>query len=363
MKEIKIIPALTGIRALCVYLIFLKHFEPFNKIKHPYLFAFFDQFYIFLSFFFVLSGFVIYYKYHSVTLSEGRLRKYFIHRIARIFPILIILTALTFWLGYREGLYDKAQAIKLFLLNITLLKGFSSEYYLTGIGPSWSLSVEELFYLLAPVLFMIGKNIRTIAKLLLIIYVAGFIITIFFIQFPRDGFFNSFTFTFSFTFFGRCFEFFCGICLAKFFLHKENVVAQIKAKSVMATGFLIVVITLICLWQISISFQTRHGIDIWAGIALQNLLLPIGIVFIYYGLIYSTGAITRFFSSRIMVALGNSTYSFYLLHTSFAISLIFKYVSDNFFISLACMMLFAYIFHKLVEQPLAILVKKSGETK
>ena len=136
MKE-KFIPALTGIRAVAVYFIFFKHFNFFSLQLYPNLCLLVNQFYTFLDFFFVLSGLVIYYKYNEISgPNKTKLHNYFINRISRVFPILILLITITFFLDYYHGYYSSTETIKYYLLNITLVKGFSSKYILTGIGPS-----------------------------------------------------------------------------------------------------------------------------------------------------------------------------------------------------------------------------------
>ena len=177
LNDKQFIPALTGIRALAVYLIFLKHLNFFSPETQPNLYLFVNQFYTFLTFFFVLSGFLIYYKYHEISnLNKTKLYNYFINRISRVFPILIILISITFLLGYYHGVYSGKESVKLYLLNISLLKGFSSTFLLTGIGPSWSMSVEELFYLLSPLIFLFAKKISSLVKFIIIFFLMGIIV-------------------------------------------------------------------------------------------------------------------------------------------------------------------------------------------
>ena len=98
----KFIPALTGLRALCAIGIFFYHINPFSKEKQPVAFRVFDQFYSFIPFFFVISGFVIFYTYYKPRpYSKNELYHYFISRFARIFPILIILNFFVFAFAYK----------------------------------------------------------------------------------------------------------------------------------------------------------------------------------------------------------------------------------------------------------------------
>jgi peptidoglycan/LPS O-acetylase OafA/YrhL len=355
--NLKFLPALTGVRAICVYFIFFKHFNPFHEttvaggITH--------QFFSFLSFFFVLSGFLIAYRYlNTASLKKQVLKQYFINRAARVFPILILLISITFLLQmYSEG-KSLSEIIKPYLLNISLLKGFSSNYYLTGIGPSWSMSVEELFYLLAPLIFLFFNTGKKLLYFVLLMYVVGICLTWLFHVLPFDGFFSTNHFTFSVTFFGRAFEFACGIFMA-YIMHgktQSGLLSRIPLPTY--SGLMIVAVVIVVQYFIARYFHVQNGLDVWQGMLCNNILLPLGILIFYYGLVYESSLLKRFLSSDMMVRLGNSTYSFYLLHTSFVAGWIAKYISNHVLIIFVVMVVVAILFHACVEQPLAKYVRK-----
>jgi len=360
MSEKKIIPALTGIRAICVYFIFFKHLNCFSQQLQPHLWLFVNQFYCFLNFFFVLSGFLIYYKYSDIrNFNKTTLYNYFVNRIARVYPILLILISATFFIGYYHHYYSGKEAMNLYLLNITLLKGFSAKYWLTGVGPSWSMSVEELFYLLSPLIFLYAKNMGSLIKAILIFYSIGLLLTLLFHYFPFEGFFNDLFFTAYSTFFGRIFEFACGIFLGMIVKGEiKNYFIGSISKYSLYIGLLIILVSITFLYLIASNNNMEHATNLWTGMTVNNILLPIGITILFYNLIYFESLLQRFLSSPIMIQLGNSTYSFYLLHTTFVLSYIFKFISTNIFIAFICMIIISFIFHKLVEQPLAVLVRR-----
>lgn len=365
MNDKKFIPALTGIRAISVYFIFFKHLNFFSPELHPDLYLLVNQFYTFLSFFFVLSGFLIYHKYNEISsLNKTKLYNYFVNRISRVFPILLILISLTFLLGYYHSLYTGKTAFKLYLLNISLLKGFSSDYLLTGIGPSWSMSVEEFFYILSPLIFLFAKRISSLVKMVLLFYALGLLITFIFSMHPYKGFFSSNFFMLNYTFFGRVFEFACGIFLAM--MVKGNIkpfFANPPGKIVLYTGSFIVAGAVLLLYRVARNYHITHATESVPGILINNILMPIGIVCIFYSLIYQKTLLQRFLASKLMVQLGNATYSFYLLHTTFVLSYIFKFISTNVFIAFIVMIIVSWIFHKTVEQPLAMLIRKKFSRK
>jgi peptidoglycan/LPS O-acetylase OafA/YrhL len=360
MKEQKDIPVLTGIRAICMYSIFFYHTNFFSPTSQSVPYLILNQFYCFLNFFFVLSGFIIYYKYSEIrSFNKTMLYNYFVKRIARVFPILLILITATFLIGYHHSYYSGKEAIKLYLLNITLLKGFSSQYNLTGIGPSWFMSVECLFYLLSPFIFLYAKNIRSLIKIVLFFYGIGILLTLFFSYFPFKGFFSDFLFTAYSTFFGRVFEFSCGIFLGM--VAKGEIKSSAKyalGKKSLYAGLFIIIAAIASLYFIAAQKNIAHAVDSWAGILVNNILLAVGITLLFYHLIYYKSLLQKFLSSAIMVSLGSATYSFYLLHTTFVLSYIYKFISKNVFIAFVSMIIISLVFYKMVEQPLALLVKR-----
>jgi peptidoglycan/LPS O-acetylase OafA/YrhL len=365
VKEKDFIPSLTGIRAISAYLIFLYHLNFFSPQSQQTAFLILNQFYTFTTFFFVLSGFIICYKYYDTrALNKVALFNYFINRISRIFPILFILTTATFFLQYIYHLNSMSEILKTYFYNITLLKGFSTEYKLTGIGPGWSISVEELFYVLSPFLFFFITKKSALVKTIFVFYTLGILFTLLFSYINADGFFGNYKFTAYFTFFGRIFEFACGIFLA--FVVKGKFrpgILKSAGSYALVLGWSIVILSLLSLYYTSKYYHIDHAPDSWAGLFINNIIMPIGITFILYSLIYHKSIFQKFLESKLMVALGSATYSFYLLHTTFVLSWIQKYISKNIIITFIAMVIVSYIFYKLVEQPLASFVRKKFTIK
>ena len=169
---------------------------------------------------------------------------------------------------------------------------------------------------------------------------------------------------FNYTFFGRVFEFACGIYLAMIVKGKINSpFSKPPGKIILYAGLIIVIASVILLYFIASNYTLKHATDIIPGIVINNILMPMGIICIFYSLIYQESLLQKFLSGKLMVALGNSTYSFYLLHTTFVLTYIYKFIGNNVFITLIVMIIISFIFHKTVEQPLAILLRKKLSKK
>ena len=88
-------PALTGIRALAAFMVFIHHYNPFNVASFGnYTHDFFNEFHIGVTIFFVLSGFLICNRYFDD--PNFNFKSYLTKRFARIYPMYFILTTLTF---------------------------------------------------------------------------------------------------------------------------------------------------------------------------------------------------------------------------------------------------------------------------
>ena len=139
--------------------------------------------------FFVLSGFVIHLRYSKMLVlnnqSDFDLSDYFIRRIKRILPPLLLAISLTFvldsiglWL--QLPIYTQSTLYATINANVTAEHGISTlfgnllfvmKFYVTPFGtngPLWSLAYEWWFYMLYPILFVVIRRSFGLATLLVI---------------------------------------------------------------------------------------------------------------------------------------------------------------------------------------------------
>jgi len=229
----------------------------------------------------------------------------------------LLLTLVTFGLYFIFGgetsvLNGFGSPIVLLLLNVFFLRGFFDDFKFTGVGQGWSLTVEESFYFLAPLFFMqMKKNKKAIVYLPLLLLSSGCLLVLICRNFSFYGFFGNFTFMFLYTFLGRCVEFFIGMGLALIVLkqnEKDRKYSIFTFLGILGIAFSIGIMASIPLN--GIEYGLYHPI----GIITNNLILPIGIAFFYFGLIKEKSFIRNFLSSATMQLLGKSSYIFYLIH-------------------------------------------------
>ncbi|WP_265094021.1 acyltransferase family protein [Cronobacter malonaticus] len=104
-----------------------------------------------MSFFFVLSGFVL--AYAS---SNGIRKDYFLSRIARIYPAYIALGIITLPFIF---MYDMKHIMAYLALFITSTQSwFAGSFTAWNFSGSWSISTEMFFYVTFPFLFPIIKK-------------------------------------------------------------------------------------------------------------------------------------------------------------------------------------------------------------
>lgn len=100
-----------------------------------------------VEYFFLLSGFVLSAVYASDNPLRFNYAKFLLARFARIYPV--------FFLGLLFAYCLETPKDIVLLLNVTLTQAWSSDYAISMNNPGWSLSVEMFFYLTFPLLLLI----------------------------------------------------------------------------------------------------------------------------------------------------------------------------------------------------------------
>ena len=299
-------PALTGVRAVAAFMVFGFHHRHLHGLgasgAGAALRAVLGELHIGVSIFFTLSGYLITARYAAVRFDGAAWRRYLLHRVARIWPVYLVLVQATFAASYpTEGRHDLGRWLGELATSLTLLKGFAQPWYLTGIAQSWSLTVEECFYLLAPLVFWLGWRYRPgrawplltlgLAALGLGIYAA----------LPALG---SPLFGLKATIFGRLPEFLLGAAFAWFAPRAGRATVGGAALLALTLGLLIFIQQV--MGQVSI--------DSYPGVLVNNLLLPLGTVGLLHGLATEPTRLSWVLSTPLAQWLGRASYCFYLLH-------------------------------------------------
>lgn len=339
-----IMPALTGFRAIAAWMIFVLHFFPFNNPAFPTsLKNFIKEWHIGVDMFFVLSGFLITYRYFDQ--NHFNFRKYAVNRFSRIYPMYFIITAGVFIdFIMRNQFWNSEKTIEA-ILSFTMTKALFKQYFFSaGISQGWTLTLEELFYFTAPFYFILIKRSRF---WLYILPVAVFLfgmalknITDF--QANAWGFMQDNIAIY-------IFEFFAGIGLA--LLLKKQKKPQPNSGFFTYFG-----IAFILLYLMLNPFGYRSADLIRAA---QVIILSLwGIAPLLWGLIHERTFVSRFLSTDAMVLLGKSSYVFYLIHKGFIPMLIYDYIAENVALIFIIITALSVLMFKYIEEPLNHFIRK-----
>ncbi|MBS1660962.1 MAG: acyltransferase [Bacteroidetes bacterium] len=117
---------------------------PFNT---NVLYPLFSKANIGVSYFFILSGFVMIIAYGSRGQRRVDAGEYYLNRLARIYPVYLLALVMMAAIEY------KIMDTRSLSASLFALQAWIPGYALTLNSPAWSISVEFLFYLVFPVLF------------------------------------------------------------------------------------------------------------------------------------------------------------------------------------------------------------------
>ncbi len=317
-------PALTGLRAVAAYLVYIYHYPlEFWAIRPVPLSSLIREFHVGVTIFFVLSGFLITFRYLGKSQLTGPfLQQYLLNRVARIYPIYFLLTTAQFLNDF--SLPWSKPLIKQYLANITFLRGFSQTLRFTGVQPGWSLTVEECFYLFAPLLFYMlvrWKHNRILVWLGSSLLLAGTGASLTYLLHGQPiGAFATYSFTFNATFFGRFSEFFIGAGLAIHLRAHPETTRWTASGYFTQLGLVGSAATMVCmvLVQYALSaYPESPSTSHLLGFLLNGTLLPVFICCLFYGLIKEKTWLSSILAHPVSEALGKSSYAFYLVHMSF----------------------------------------------
>lgn len=146
------IPSLDGIRAVSVAIVFFAHAGLSDAIAGGFG----------VTIFFFLSGFLITTLFIREWRDTGRIHigKFYVRRFLRLSPPLFFTLGLGYllvWLGFADGEFDTLAVLSQFFYfhNYYLAAYPDAGSVVVGLQPLWSLSVEEHFYLLFPLIFLL----------------------------------------------------------------------------------------------------------------------------------------------------------------------------------------------------------------
>ena len=169
------ITPLTGLRGVAASLVVAYHFHANDQNAiQPFLKK---AGFLGIALFFALSGYILTHLYFSDFNSCISAKKYYnflVKRIARIYPLHIMLLTLVLIL-YPRFINPDLSKIKQLFGNLTLTHAWGLSPF-SFVEASWTISVEFLFYLVLPFLILMLNPKRAMIVLLIMIPLYAFIL-------------------------------------------------------------------------------------------------------------------------------------------------------------------------------------------
>ena len=150
------------------------HYHEGHRYTGAFLYdAIVSKGYLWVEFFFCLSGFILYYVYAprlAEALKARPIASFLAARVSRIYPLqvatLLFVLAIELywrisaWIGSGTGLFEKAlpatRSAGSFFSNLFMVQAWNIHDRLTWNAPAWFVSVEFLLYLVTPALFLLA---------------------------------------------------------------------------------------------------------------------------------------------------------------------------------------------------------------
>lgn len=309
------IPALTSLRFFAAAMIVIQHSASYFHIWEDFTKTF--TLIQGVTFFFVLSGFILTYA-HSNLSGVANSARFMWARIARVWPAHIFTMGLLYVLWvypFATGLVVTAEQT---ILSATLTQAWSpwpSDFFAFN-GVAWTLSVEMFFYAMFPLLIMSFsktwhiKLALSFAMAMIAVFIA--VATNAPAYAPGDV-----VTTASWVYIwppARLFEFVLGMAAGKAFITYGHKVKDSEFKAVGLVALLVILagsyLMPVVGWTLSGQGLIGPALKGWITVSSSSVFYAIGL----FLLASSTGVVTSILSWRPLVLLGEISFSIYLVH-------------------------------------------------
>lgn len=341
------ISQITFTRFIAAMAIVISHF---NKDLFLYKIRFISDIFlranVGVSYFFILSGFIMIVAYHRKE-KIGYL-DFYRNRVARIYPLYIVGLLLYFFTRYSDVSFYK-----------TFLYLFGIQSWIPGKAlilnfPGWSISVEFLFYLIFPWLYnyLYSKGNKSIWIIAVLIWIGTQVFSNLYINSPAYKGPHTESHEFSHYFpLWHINEFLIGNIAGLFFVKNR------KEKNYDLAVVVLFIAIILSLIFIPLNFH--------------NGLMAVFFVPVIYLISCNNGLITKFFALKPLEFLGEISYAIYIIHIPVLYiirSVLWDYfqISESntlFWIYMPVLMIVSAGFYQFIEKPMRDYLRKASFLK
>ena len=283
--------ALDSLRGICAVLVVMfhmpvaSHWRDWGLVQHGYLFV---------DYFFVLSGFVIAHAYAERLKTSREAGRFMVRRLGRVWPLHVLmlgafigleLARLWFHIDFATP-FTRDRSVEAIFANLLLIQAWHILPSLTWNGPAWTLSAEVACYLIFAGLVLVApKRFRWIGAVLAVI--GGIMVLMFARRWMNT--------TYDFAVPRAVYGFFLGCLLQGVWMGIP------RLKGWAATALEVATVVAICVFI---------G---WAEgpVTVAVTLLFIGVVWVFAG---EDGALSKVLDHPALVTLGRWSFAIYMVH-------------------------------------------------
>jgi peptidoglycan/LPS O-acetylase OafA/YrhL len=300
-SEIKALTSLRGVAAFMVVIYHARLLDDWQFGLDRYT-AIFSRSYLWVDFFFILSGFILAYVYgrsFEGAFSAAKYRNFLVRRLRRIYPLHLATLLLFVPLVLHDVLADQARYpagiyLRSFFENLFLVQSWHDHDIVAWNAPSWSISSEWAAYLLFPLAFyVVYRGPLVLAGGVVVLGVLCLYVMSTFA--PREILDIMFGFGTL-----RCLAGFClGILICRLYrlnhLYRAYPGVTVIGSDGACAGVLVLIFVLL----------HTSGHDIWLVPAFAVLILSAAL---------NRGRMKRIFETPVLYQLGLISYSLYMTH-------------------------------------------------
>ncbi len=295
-------------RGLAALLVATFHLMAFS---HLFSIPFFRHAWLFVDFFFVLSGFVVSHAYADRLRNVTDLEGFVIQRFGRLWPLHVFVLALFIFVellkavllvlgvpGFDRAPFSGDRTPETIIANLFLVHSLGIHGDLSWNRPSWSISVEFFVYLIFAGMMVGLRNPRPwfIGAIVLCVIILGFN--------PPQYIHGTFDVGLFRGLYGFLVGYFVWLIVRRF-----EALGPKRSNVLLATITEAVCVVFVVAYVAVVDLEPR------------NLAAPIVFGITVFAFAFEAGAISRLLSTRIPQLLGELSYSIYMLHALVAWSL------------------------------------------
>ena len=343
--------------ALAVFLSHLTFLSNFNETEWIFEKIFYEG-YLGVTFFFILSGFILTYNYHEKfdEINKEKIKGFLKARIARIYPVYLLTFVIAIPLSIGVILKEPLIYLVVGIINLLMLQSFIPvpSVYFSFNGPSWSISVEMFFYVLFPFLiYLVMQKVKISKKIWLLlfvcfVYICGLILA----YYMRDSELAHWLFYILPIF--RILDFIIGIIISLWFIRvkqKGLIIASVRLMTYMEFTAILLLILVFYFHE-----NVHQTLRFW-GYYQPIMILIIGVF------AFQKGYISKLLSNERLIYLGEISFSFYMIH-----QLVIRYATNVSIINsnpivfilftLLVSLIASHLIYKYYEIPMKVKINK-----